>query len=141
MLGLPNVAADVRDELLARIDAALLSINKETFRKLEQEIIPLFTSTDADVDGVHGISNLALLAGKDNSALNNSCFEVKRRDILQRDRMGNFIPPATRNAFLKYYTESKAQQVHFWGPHDRDAYLSAMTELVGPYLRTETPHE
>ena len=72
------------------------------------------------------ISNLALLASEDNSALSNSVFEVKRRNILERDRDGSYIPACTRNVFLKYYTEAEGQQIHFWGEHDREGYLEAM---------------
>jgi len=137
LLSLPDVDEKVRNDLVERIDAALPIVNTDRFRKLEHEIIPLFTSGGADTDGVHAISNLALLAGTDNSALNNSCFEVKRRDVLLRDRDGSYIPPATRNVFLKYYTDSSAQQIHFWGPQDRTAYLDALIDAVGPFLEPE----
>lgn len=134
---LPNVDSAAVDALTARINTALPAINKDTFHKLEEEIIPFFTAAGGDADGVHAISNLAILSGADNSAVNNSCFEVKRQEILRRDREGRYIPPATRNAFLKYYTQSKALQMHFWGPQDREAYLSAMLATVEPYLRPE----
>lgn len=141
LLALPDVDADVREAVIERIDAGLANINADSFRKLELEIIPLFTAAGADTDGVHAISNLALLAGADNSALSNSCFEVKRRDVLQRDRDGSYIPPATRNVFLKYYTEAKALQIHFWGPQDRSCYLAALADVVGPFLQPEDGDE
>ncbi len=141
LLVLPGVDKHVVNDLVERIDAALPIITKDNFHKLEHEIIPLFTAPGGDADGVHAISNLALLAGTDNSALNNSCFEVKRREILRRDREGSYIPPATRNAFLKYYTESNALQVHFWGPQDREAYLAALYDTVEPYLQLEDDNE
>ena len=134
---LPGTDKDTVDDLLERIDSSLPAINKDTFHRLEDEIIPLFTTFGGDADGVHAISNLALLAAPDNSALSNSCFEVKRQEILRRDREGGYIPPATRNAFLKYYTGSDALQPHFWGPQDRDAYLAALVQAVEPYLEPE----
>ena len=36
--------------------------------------------------------------------------------------------------FLKYYTDADAQQIHFWGPQDREGYLDAMLELSSAYL-------
>lgn len=141
LLLLPHVQERAVADLVERIDAALPTINKDNFHKLEDEIIPLFTAADGDADGVHSISNLALLAGADNSALSNSCFEVKRQEILRRDREGVYIPPATRNAFLKYYTESDALQIHFWGPQDREAYLAALFDAVEPYLYPEDGDE
>ena len=77
---------------------------------------------------------MALLSSGDNSALSNSTFEVKRRGILQRDKVGSYIPACTRNVFLKYYTESDAQQIHYWGAVDRDAYLKEILTVVEPYL-------
>jgi hypothetical protein len=137
---LPDVDDELRDELVERIDAVIPTINSARFHELEDEIVPLFTAKGANGDGVHAISNLALLERGDNSALNNACFEVKRRAMLGLDRDGSYIPPATRNVFLKYYTDSKAQQLHFWGPQDRDAYLAALFDAVGPYLEPEDGH-
>jgi hypothetical protein len=139
LIALPNVDEGERDDLVERIDEAVEEITEHKFRTLEEELIAVFSGPhDSADDAVHSISNLALLAGDDNSALNNSCFEVKRREILRLDRDGRYIPPSTRNAFLKYYTEAEAQQVHFWGPHDRAAYLSALDEVIEPYLSEET---
>jgi len=59
---------------------------------------------------------------------------VKRRNILERDREGSYIPTCTRNVFLKYYTEAEGQQIHFWGEHDREGYLAAMQTHIAPYL-------
>lgn len=94
----------------------------------------LSDSTWGADESVHSIANLALLASGDNSALSNSAFEVKRRAILQRDKEGSYIPACTRNVFLKYYTESDAQQIHYWGAADRDGYLKAMLAAVDRYL-------
>ncbi len=86
---------------------------------------------------MHVIDNLALLDSRDNSALSNSVFEVKRLEILRRDRVGSYIPVCTRNVFLKYYTDEGAQQVHFWGASDRRAYLEAFRAEIGVYLTEE----
>lgn len=50
------------------------------------------------------------------------------------DKDGSYIPPCTRNVFLKYFTGADAQQAHFWSPQDRDAYLDAILDHVGCYL-------
>ena len=64
-------------------------------------------------------------------------FEVKRRDIIRRDKGGSYIPTCTRNVFLKYYTETGNQQLHFWSAADRLAYLEAIQQAVGSYLEPE----
>ena len=64
-------------------------------------------------------------------------FEVKRQEVLRRDRAGSYIPVATRNVFLKYYTKAQDQQIHFWSPQDRADYLAALIDTVAPYLTDE----
>jgi hypothetical protein len=84
--------------LTDRIDKALPTISSETFEPLHWEITRLFTAKDdagnpdqpgaSDHSEVDAITNLALLARDDNSVLSNSVFEVKRRQIIARDRSG-----------------------------------------------------
>ncbi|WP_170165669.1 DUF262 domain-containing protein [Terracoccus luteus] len=135
-------------DIKSRIDIAVPTITAEKFEALHQEITQLFSdaadTVDPDDPGstehseVDSITNLALLASTDNSVLNNSVFEVKRRRVIALDRNGAYIPVCTRNAFLKYYTDAGAQ-LHFWGPRDRDGYLAAMQTVLAPYLLEDRP--
>lgn len=133
---LPEVDSAQREELVARIETALRSVVTENmFRTLEEAVIMIFRSAAAQGDDtMHSISNLALLDRNDNSALSNAVFEVKRLEILRRDRAGAFIPACTRNVFLKYYTNVEGQHIHFWGSADRDAYITELLALIDPYL-------
>lgn len=139
-----------REALQARIDAALPTISSETFESLHGEIVALFTSSSdldledgpetGDRDEIDSIANLALLTRDDNSVLSNSVFEVKRRHVISLDQRGSYIPVCTRNVFLKYYDRGQgAQQIHFWGPSDREVYLDAMHTVLNPYLLMDTP--
>ena len=133
---LPDINADERADLESRIDAARPEITEERFHELEQELAPYFVpngTATAEGDD-HSIANLALLDSRDNSALSNSMFEVKRLAVLDRDRAGSYIPVCTRYVFLKYYTEDHAQQVHYWSMQDRAGYLAAIERELGPYL-------
>ena len=57
----------------------------EKFGELSKRVIEMFSEGGVDsVDDLHSVSNLALLSQADNSALNNSVFEVKRREIIKR---------------------------------------------------------
>jgi hypothetical protein len=131
--------------LAERIDAVLAgTVERRTFDELSQEIAGLFTrdetSSASTMHSLHGISNLALLSCDDNAQLNNAVFEVKRRQILDLDRAGGFIPICTKQVFLKYFTGADAQQIHFWSVRDRESYLDAILGAGGavtPYLRTE----
>lgn len=136
--GLSDVEPSQRAALFERIDGAVADPSEETFRPLERELTELFTLADgADNGDPDSIANLALLASGDNSALSNSVFEVKRREILRRDREGSYIPVCTRNLFLKYYTKAAAQQIHFWGIEDRKDYLAALRDAIDEYLLEE----
>ncbi len=126
------------DKLIEEIDSVGDDISGALFTSLEEKITPYFRGTDAsDSDYVDSIRNLALLGSRANSAFNNSHFEVKRQRMLQLDKEGSYIPPCTRNVFLKYFTGADSLQPHFWSPQDRDAYLDAILDHVRPYLRPE----
>ncbi len=145
-----EISFDQRAALRGRIDAALPTITSETFEALHREVVELFTAgtdpgeTDgpsaADRDELDSIANMALLSRDDNSVLNNSVFEVKRRHVITLDQNGSYIPVCTRNVFLKYYDKNaSSQQIHFWGPRDREAYLEAMRLTLSPYLLEDIP--
>lgn len=138
LVNLPGVAEDYRRDLLERVDEVLDGeVTKQSFVPLESEITAVFTPQGEPTDDVDSIANLALLDQRDNSALNNSVFEVKRREVIDRDKSGSYIPACTRNIFLKYYTGSVNQQMHFWSKTDREEYLNALNDVIAPYLRAE----
>ena len=101
------------------------------FNELRGKFEALF-SDDSSGD-IHEMSNMALLTTGDNAALNNSYFLSKRSKLLQLEREGAFIPPCTRNVFLKVYSPIGAPS-YKWGKADREAYLKAMKEMVKEYI-------
>jgi hypothetical protein len=145
LVALPTVDPNSRDTLVSKIDASSATIDRQGFQELAREITDIFTVAESSgpgsVHSVHSVANLALLSCGHNSALGNAVFEVKRRRILELDRHGAYIPICTRHAFLKYYTDAEAQQVHFWSAQDRESYLDAMISeergVIFPYLRSE----
>lgn len=134
---LPGLDDDHREQLLTRIDHALSThLNQDDFRALAQAVTAALSPDEETADeDLHSITNLALLDVRDNAALSNAVFEVKRRHVIDRDKRGSYIPVCTRNVFLKYYTESAGQQLHFWSAADRQAYLTAIRDQLDPYLR------
>ena len=137
--GLPGLDDDYRASLVGRIDEVLSAqVTRQAFSALEKDLAAVFSPDDGPDDGeTHSLSNLALLGNRDNAALSNSVFEVKRREIIRRDKEGSYIPACTRNVFLKYYAHAGNQQLHFWSAADREAYLEAIEAAVGPYLQPE----
>lgn len=139
---LPDLDEDRRERLVRHIDEVLAAgVTQQSFSMLEEEVTAVFSPAGEPTDDLDSIANLALLDSRDNSALNNSVFEVKRREVIRRDKLGSYIPACTRNVFLKYYTETGNQQLHFWSAADRKAYLEAILGAVGPYLRPEESDE
>jgi hypothetical protein len=145
LAALPGVDQERRDTLITKIDAARDQIDRQSFHDLARDVTDIFTladaSSSASLHSVHSVTNLALLSSGSNSALGNAVFEVKRRRILELDRKGAYIPICTRHVFLKYYTDTEAQQVHFWSAQDRESYLDAMISpkrgVVYQYLKPE----
>ena len=101
----------------------------ELFEKVTAKL-----SEGSDLEYLHSISNMALLTRTDNAALNNSTFDVKRNQIVEMDQKGEFIPYCTKMVFLKYYTPSSDNQVHFWGSKDRKAYVDAIKRVLLPFM-------
>ena len=107
-------------------------LERTDFEAIQEKVLNLL-SEDRNAD-LHNISNLALLRSDDNAALNNSTFDVKRNLIIKMDKEGQYIPFCTKMVFLKYYTPSDENQLHFWGLADRIAYVKAINRVLAPYL-------
>ena len=116
------------------------TLSRAEFEVLQQEVVDIL-SLKENVDYLHTIGNLALLNTRDNAALNNSTFDVKRNQIVEMDKNGAFIPFCTKNVFLKYYTPSEKNQLHFWGQADRVAYIKAINEKLEKYLPEPIAYE
>lgn len=110
----------------------MATIERKVFESIQARVI--FVLSDGKSEYLHTLANLALLNTSDNAALNNSTFDVKRNAIIDLDKNGRFIPFCTKMVFLKYYTQSDQNQLHFWGEPDRKAYIEAMNTVLKEYL-------
>ena len=131
-----NLLDEDNSDLIAEIESLLnlKNISYEQFKPLQEKIIKRFSPANEGTEYVDTISNLALLRCETNSALGNSTFDVKRNAIIEMDMRGEFIPFCTKMAFLKYYTKSEQNQIHFWSQTDRENYLQAMNKVLENYL-------
>ena len=135
-LHIPSVRSVTEDtELPDAMQAAIdkPKLERTEFDSLQQRVIELL-SVQGNAEYLHSISNLALLRSDDNAALNNSTFDVKRNLIVRMDKEGQYIPFCTKMVFLKYYTPSEDNQLHFWGQVDRIAYVNAINKVLAEYL-------
>lgn len=107
----------------------------EKFDTLFNEMHQIFNQNDDSLDrDLDSLSNLALLGMNDNSALNNSIFEVKYQKIIEMDKQGKFIPVCTRRVFMKYYNgNSTSQQHYFWSENDRQGYIANIKNTLRKY--------
>jgi len=138
-----SITSEIKD--LSDMVAALLKKKsvKEGFDIAKDEIFRVLSdpnnrdSLDGHETGeVHGIDNLALLDRETNSHLKNAVFAVKRSRIIKRDREGHFLLPATRNVFLKYYSDV-VDHLYWWTDIDREAYSRELIETLHAYFEDD----
>ena len=127
-------AGKTRSSILISCGARLAPFDIKELRDLIQQKVLGLLSVSGNTEYMHSIANLALLNTADNAALNNSTFDVKRNDIIQMDKKGQYIPFCTKMVFLKYYTPSAENQLHFWGQADRIAYIKAINDVLSDYI-------
>lgn len=122
-------------EIIIKVEEAISDPNLDgtTFNKLQENVLNRL-SAKGSVEYEHSIANLTLLNSSQNTALSNSTFDVKRNKIVKFDKEGKFIPFCTKMVFLKYYTPSNENQLHFWGEPDRKAYIAAINDLLHDYI-------
>ena len=136
-LHIPSVQAvsDSKTELIDSMKAAMSNekLERAEFDIIQQKVTELL-SVKGNTEYLHSIANMALLNTSDNAALNNSTFDVKRNVIVDMDKNGQYIPFCTKMVFLKYYTPSAENQLHFWGHADRVAYVNAINAILKEFL-------
>ena len=135
-LHISSVRTVIKDDYLVDTMQAAIdnpSLDRKEFDDIQQKVTGLL-SVQGNTEYLHSISNMALLRSDDNAALNNSTFDVKRNQIIDMDKAGQYIPFCTKMVFLKYYTPSEDNQLHFWGQTDRIAYIKEMNRVLAPYL-------
>lgn len=106
-------------------------INDTEFDEAFKKVHSLFKEdmiTDKD-----SIANLALLDQETNRSYGNAYFPVKRKRIISNDKMGVFVPIATKNLFLKYYSR-KSNSLMSWQESDAYDYLDSIKSLVTPFI-------
>lgn len=107
----------------------------ENMREAYTEILKYY-GEDEYPDDIDNIANLALLDAATNRGYKNAVFPVKRDTIIKKDMRGEFVPPCTRNLFLKYYSMGNVH-VFSWSKTDADAYLKAMKTCLKNHLPKE----
>ena len=129
------------NEILDKVPDKKISEEIQDIKKKDQDIgnkvaqiVQIFGEIDVD-----SLGNLALLGKEENSGLSNYIFPIKRHKIIQYDKGGSFIPPCTRNVFLKYYSNSEdrvVNQLVKWEKEDGNAYIKDIKKKLAKYIDT-----
>ncbi len=134
---------EVINNLIQLMSDSYDSITSEKFDDIFIKVFDVL-SEEGGREYMDTITNMALLSLENNAALNNSTFDVKRNKIIEMDKAGEYIPICTKRVFLKYYSDSTNNQLHFWGEKDRQAYKDEMfgdggvvTKYLKPTLKAE----
>ncbi len=96
-----------------------------------------FKETDTAIPDKDSISNLTLLDYATNRSYGNAFFPIKRKRIIENDSIGVFVPIATKNLFLKYYS-SKVSTMMNWTKEDGKYYLKAIVNTINNYLTSKS---
>ena len=101
---------------------------EEAFGKMRK-----YFKEDNQVENINNISNLTLLDSETNRSYKNSFFPIKRKRIIKNDANGIFVPIATKNLFLKYYSK-RASENMYWTNDDAEDYLDAIETKLKDFL-------
>lgn len=130
-------AAKLKDAYLG------IDIKQETLLKLFEQHNAEFDECFDAVQKYYGedkledkdnIRNLTLLDAQTNRGYGNAFFPIKRKWIISNDSQGIFVPIATKNVFLKYYTR-KGSNLMVWDKTDAEDYVTAMEQTLREYLK------
>ena len=105
---------------------------KKLFRKTRS----YFDEDRLDEEQKDKLGNMALLNASINRSYGNAYFAIKRMHIQDKDSEGIFIPLATKNVFMKYYSK-RVDSMLVWTNDDAIGYLSAIKNKLSRFLTTK----
>ncbi|MGE4346049.1 MAG: DUF262 domain-containing protein [Flavobacteriaceae bacterium] len=132
---------DLKEKATKEICISVIKMKKA--EKIEDEsfntafkLVQNFFKEVNQIEDKNDISNLALLDSTTNRSYGNSFFPIKRKRIIENDSKGVFVPIATKNLFLKYYSK-KSDENMFWNSEDAKDYLNAIKITLKNFLPAE----
>lgn len=144
------LGADLNNELKEKIKLFIQDDESVSFDELAAEIENLTPSSWADPEeDKNKIWNFVLLDAGTNRGYGNSIFPAKRRCIIGKDQGKTytidddlnvsvkdgaiaFIPPVTKNVFLKYYNTS-VDNLREWNENDATAYKQNILDTLNEF--------
>lgn len=121
-----DLTVDDGAQLLARLraikDAEPFDVG--AFEAIFSEVINRY-DPDGDFEADNSIGNLTLLDAATNRSYKNAIFPIKRKTLIDLDKVGKFVPLCTKNAFLKYYSP-RVNDMLIWTKEYTQAHQAAM---------------
>lgn len=143
------------DKVVKRIRAFLKGGNQDSFEVLLEDIEKLLHESEWDNSETdkNKIWNFVLLDAGTNRGYGNAIFPAKRRSIIGKDQGKkihiddelkvieengeiSFVPPVTKNVFLKYYNTS-VDNLRSWNQTDAIAYKRNIFETLKEFGVTD----
>ena len=118
------------DALIGRAESLVKAekFDSAGFREVFDSLCDLHDpGQDGEID--NSLGNLTLLDAETNRSYGNAMFPLKRRRIIERDKTGGFVPLCTKNAFLKYYSQS-VDRMMMWSKADCEAHVAAIADRL-----------
>ncbi len=131
---------------IGRLIVSSKSYHDDQNRQALEEPIRILDRLFGDLSGIsetqlHSISNLSLVDGATNSALQNYFLNKKRSILMERHnrcgtspRNGTYVPPATRKVFNKDYSRESPGDMRLWRPEDRKLYFNSIENAYNYFL-------
>lgn len=127
------------------------------FEDLHKKIIDSIKDSKLNDEDKNKIWNFCLLDASTNRSYGNSIFSAKRRAIIGKDQGKkisiddelnikedpveiSFIPPCTKNIFLKYYNTS-TNNLLIWSKEDAQAYKANINDVLNEFLQKTENNE
>lgn len=108
------------------------TFDSNAFTRLFNAVQKVFNQHRRD-DLENSIGNLTLLDSTTNRSYKNAIFPIKRQRIIAADKATTFVPIATRNVFLKYYSQ-RVHDMTFWNRDDHENYQQAIIQTIADFF-------
>ncbi len=127
-------------ELINKIDDFINQKNNVAFEEIHNDLVNIVEEVPNDEEIKNNIGNLTLLNAKINRSYGNALFPTKRRVIIEKDKLGYFIPICTKNVFLKYFNVNTLTGLT-WKRQDILNYQDFIVNILEEFLTIKEPLE
>lgn len=116
------------------------NINKEILNQILESTIVIVNEflekepDKLDENSKNNIGNLTILNDSINRSYGNSYFNTKRRLIIDEDKRGVYIPIATKNVFLKYFSGNTKKHTR-WSKSDAENYQKQIEKSLSKFMK------